>query len=222
MKKTFFLTLFSLALTLPYSNAQDNPEFDRWQIRVRGVGIIPNESSEVNKVGVGINVTSAFIPEIDFTYFFTKNMAAELLLGTSKHNISTQNNYLAGISNSSNGNVDLGHVWVLPPTLMLQYHFYPTPVWKPYVGVGMNYTAFYNEDPGVVQNITYKNSFGTALQLGVDINVSKNFFFNLDIKQNFLKTETKVDASNLAPDLIIPTKVKLDPFLLGFGVGIKI
>jgi len=140
-----------------------------------------------------------------------------------KQKINTQNSNLTAIGGAANSSVDLGHVWLLPPTLTLQYHFHPSPVWKPYVGVGANYTIFYNENAGpTVNSVSYKNKFGLAAQLGVDVNVSKSVFFNFDIKQIFLKTNADVDATNLAPGLDIPAKVTLNPFLLGFGVGIRL
>jgi len=218
------LTLYnSLILSLGFAQAQEGNDYAKWQIRVRGVGVVPTTSSEVGKIGGSVDVSSTFIPELDFTYFFTKNLAAELILGTSKHKINTQNSNLTAIGGAANSSVDLGHVWLLPPTLTLQYHFHPSPVWKPYVGVGANYTIFYNENAGpTVNSVSYKNKFGLAAQLGVDVNVSKSVFFNFDIKQIFLKTNADVDATNLAPGLDIPAKVTLNPFLLGFGVGIRL
>lgn len=110
----------------------------------------------------------------------------------------------------------------LPPTFTLQYHFRPNKVWKPYVGAGVNYTIFYNPDDGnTVKDISYDNTFGLAMQLGTDINISKNIFLNLDVKNILLKTDINVDASNLAAGPHIPAKVDINPFLLGFGVGIK-
>jgi len=223
MKKVILSLVSGLFLSLGFAQAQEGNDYAKWQIRVRGVGVVPTESSEVGKIGGSVDVSSTFIPELDFTYFFTKNLAAELILGTSKHKISTQNSNLTAIGGAANSSIDLGHVWLLPPTLTLQYHFHPSPVWKPYIGVGANYTIFYNEDAGpTVKSVSYKNKFGIAAQLGVDVNVSKSVFFNFDIKQIFLKTNADVDATNLAPGLDIPAKVTLNPFLLGFGIGVRL
>lgn len=223
MKKVLLTLVSGLFLSLGFAQAQEGDDYAKWQIRVRGVGVVPIESSEVGKIGGSVGVSSTFVPEIDFTYFFTKNLAAELILATSKHKINTQNSNLASIGGATNTSIDLGHVWLLPPTLTLQYHFHPSPVWKPYVGVGANYTIFYNEDAGpTVQSVSYKNKFGLAAQLGVDVNISKSVFLNLDIKQIFLKTNADVDATNLAPGLTIPAKVTLNPFLLGFGIGVRL
>jgi len=223
MKKALLTLAAGLFLSLGLVQAQDGDDYAKWQIRVRGVGVVPTESSEVGTIGGSVDVSSTFIPELDFTYFFTKNLAAELILGTSKHKINTQNSNLTAIGGASNSSIDLGHVWLLPPTLTLQYHFRPNQVWKPYVGAGVNYTIFYNEDAGsTVKGISYENKFGIAAQLGVDVNISKSFFLNLDIKQIFLQTDANVDATNLAAGLNIPAKVTLNPFLLGFGIGIKL
>ncbi|GAA4515638.1 OmpW/AlkL family protein [Sphingobacterium thermophilum] len=222
MKKAILSIVTGLIFSLGFAQAQENQEYDKWQIRLRGVGVVPVENAEISTIGGNVSVSSTFIPELDITYFFSKNVAAELILGTTKHNVHTTNSDLSAIGGAANANVDLGDVWLLPPTLTLQYHFRPNKVWKPYVGAGVNYTIFYNPDAGnTVKDISYDNTFGFAMQLGTDINISKNIFLNLDVKNILLKTDVNVDASNLAAGLHIPAKVDINPFLLGFGVGIK-
>ncbi|WP_039053175.1 OmpW/AlkL family protein [Sphingobacterium sp. T2] len=222
MKRAILSIVTGLIFSLGFAQAQENQEYDKWQIRLRGVGVVPVENAEISTIGGNVSVSSTFIPELDITYFFSKNVAAELILGTTKHNVHTTNSDLSAIGGAANANVDLGDVWLLPPTLTLQYHFRPNKVWKPYVGAGVNYTIFYNPDAGnTVKDISYDNTFGFAMQLGTDINISKNIFLNLDVKNILLKTDVNVDASNLAAGLHIPAKVDINPFLLGFGVGIK-
>lgn len=222
MKKTILSLVTGLFLTLGLANAQEGKDYDKWQIRLRGVGVVPIENADVSTIGGNVAISSQFIPELDFTYFFTKNLAAELILGTTKHKVSTTNSDISAIGGATNAKVDLGDVWLLPPTFTLQYHFRPNATWKPYVGAGINYTIFYNEDASqTVKNVSYDNALGIATQLGVDVNVSKNFFLNLDVKHIFLGTDVNVDASNLATGLNIPAKVDINPFLLGFGVGVK-
>lgn len=222
MKKVILSIVTGLIFSLGFAQAQENQEYDKWQIRLRGVGVVPVENAEISTIGGNVSVSSTFIPELDITYFFSKNVAAELILGTTKHNVHTTNSDLSAIGGAANANVDLGDVWLLPPTLTLQYHFRPNKIWKPYVGAGVNYTIFYNPDAGnTVKDISYDNTFGFAMQLGTDIHISKNIFLNLDVKNILLKTDVNVDASNLAAGLHIPAKVDINPFLLGFGVGIK-
>ena len=145
MKK---IIIFSLALAQsaasiagvmgPVAKASKSP----WLIRARALWIKPEASSPVLPF-LGGNVTdisSTVVPELDFSYFFTNHIAAELILATNRHHVIANNTVL--------GTVDLGKVSLLPPTLTLQYHFIPESTFSPYVGAGVNYTFFYNVNQG--------------------------------------------------------------------------
>lgn len=151
-----------------------------------------------------VDVNDDTIPEVDFTYMFTNNIGAELILGTSKHDI------------TSSG-TKIGSVKVLPPTLTAQYHFNPEGQIRPYVGAGINYTRFYSfkDDSGLGLSIK-KNSFGPALQVGVDIPVTKNIFVNFDVKKLWIKT--KVDSSVAGGNV---GTLDIDPLVTSVGIGTK-
>lgn len=202
-----------------------------WRVRLRGLGISPQESAVVGVIGGDVTISTAYIPELDFTYFFSKHIAAELILGTSKHTLQTKGSDLSAIGGPSGAAVGLGHVWLLPPTLTLQYHL-PTSVGlKPYIGAGVNYTIFYNRESGpVVKDVTYENRFGFATQLGLDYDLGKKLFLNIDVKKIFLSTDATVDASNLTPAgepelqpvlAGIGAKTKINPWVFGIGLGYK-
>ena len=193
----------------------------KWQARFRFVSVLPNESATIGAIGGDIEIGDRLIPELDFTYFFTKNIAAELILGTTKHDVNTTASNLSPIGGPTSADVDLGSVWLLPPTLTLQYHF-PMNDFKPYVGAGINYTIFYNADAGkVVKDISYDNALGYAFQLGFDYSLDDTWFLNVDAKYLMLNTDVTVDASNLAAGLSIPADVDINPLLIGFGVGMR-
>lgn len=230
--KKLLLSFLGAALLLGGSTfAQENDvttvvkekETYKWQMRLRGVGVIPHNRAEIGVIGGQIDVNNNFIPELDFTYFFTENLAAELILGTSKHNVGTLGSDISAVGGPTSANLDLGSVYLLPPTLMVQYHHKFGEVFKPYVGAGVNYTIFYNEKSGVAKDIKYDNKFGWGYQFGFDIDLTDKFFINVDFKKLFLKTDVTVDASNLngGDALDIPAKVKIDPMLIGFGVGMR-
>ena len=207
-----------------FVNAQENKteDFKRWQVRVRGVGVVPDESAKIGIIGGDANISNTLIPELDFTYFFTKNISAELILGTTKHDVSTVGSDISAIGGPTSADIDLGSVYLLPPTLTLQYHFLTDQVFRPYVGAGVNYTLFYNEKQGsVVKDVKYDNAFGYAFQVGFDLMIDDTFFVNADVKKLFLKTDVTVDGSNLAPGLSIPASVDINPWLIGLGVGMK-
>jgi outer membrane protein len=223
MRKIVFALMAMSLMTVNFVNAQDNEtkeesksnEFKRWQVRLRAVGVAPDESAKIVIIGGDVAISNALIPELDFTYFFTEHFAAELILGTAKHDVKA--------INTAAGDVNLGSVWLLPPTLTAQYHFYTSDqkVFKPYIGAGVNYTLFYNVKSGDVAGVEYDNALGYAAQVGFDLMLDDTFFINLDVKRLFLSTDVTVDASNLAPGLSIPAEVDINPWLIGVGVGMK-
>ncbi|MGO3238241.1 MAG: OmpW/AlkL family protein [Psychroflexus halocasei] len=225
MKKlvfTFFIALLAIpSVLLAQENDNNSEDFSRWQVRVRGVAVIPDPSATIEAIGGDVDISDSFIPELDFTYFFTENLAVELILGTTKHEVHTVGSDLSPIGGGI-ADVDLGEVWLLPPTLNLQYHREVFENFKPYIGAGVNYTIFYDADDfTTVKSVSYDNAFGISTQIGFDYMFTDKFFFNVDFKYIFLKADVEVDASNLADNLSIPAEVEINPMLLGFGVGMK-
>lgn len=220
MRKIVFTIMALSLMTINFVNAQDKEEksneFKRWQVRLRGVGVVtPNQSAKIGTIGGDVQISDAFIPELDFTYFFTEHFAAELILGTAKHDVKAINTIA--------GDIDLGSAWLLPPTLTAQYHFYTSDkkIFKPYIGAGVNYTLFYNVKSGAVADVKYDNALGYAAQIGFDLMLDDTFFINVDAKRLFLSTDVTVDATNLVPGLVVPAEVDIDPWLFGIGVGMK-
>lgn len=205
--KNLFLTLVLGVLCIGSINAQEKND-KKWQVRLRGVAVMPNASATIGVIGGDVEIGDRFIPELDFTYFFTENISAELILGTAKHDVKAVKTAL--------GEVDLGYVWLLPPTLSLQYHF-NIEKFRPYVGASVNYTFFYNEDPGAVVNVDYEDSFGFGGQIGFDYDLDDTFFLNVDAKYLVLGTDVSVDAGTA----VLPADVDINPLLIGFGVGMK-
>ena len=183
-------------------------------VRVRGLAVLPDLGSTVTPIGGAIHVTDAYVPEIDFSYFFTPNIAAELIAATTRHSVSDTNITALGGANSA-----LGTVYLLPPTLTLQWHFFPNGAVNPYIGGGVNYTIFYNATNGSQHNgISYDNNFGGALQAGVDIPISGRWYLNADVKKIFLSTTARVNALKAVPTT---AKVDIDPLLVGVGIGYR-
>ncbi|WP_081687929.1 OmpW/AlkL family protein [Rhizobium mesoamericanum] len=179
-----------------------------WQIRLRALGVITNDSGHVNGIdGSDLSYSDTIIPELDISYFFTDNIAAELVLGTTYANIDA--------AGSIDGLGKVGKAWLLPPTLTLQYHFTDFGAFEPYVGAGINYTLFYNQsDKGAFSDLDVKNEFGAALQVGFDYMVDEHWGVNLDVKKLFLEPEWKANLGG-AP---LSGKAKLDPWLIGAGM----
>jgi len=180
---------------------------DPWLIRLRVIDVIPDENADIDVIGGDVKISDRIVPELDISYFFTENIAAELILATNSHDVS--------VSGTTLGEVDLGNVSLLPPTLTLQYHFAPRASFRPYVGMGVNYTMFYDNDPGQAVSVNYDNSFGVALQAGADIPINDTYFFNVDVKKLFLSTDVTVDAGVAT----VGADVDINPWIVGVGVG---
>ncbi|WP_028216271.1 OmpW/AlkL family protein [Paraburkholderia oxyphila] len=174
-----------------------------WLVRLRAIAITPQVGSNGTLNAIKADVNNAIVPELDFTYMVTNNIGAELILGTSRNQITSSLGALGGVG-------------VLPPTLLLQYHFNNAGVFRPYVGAGINYTLFYNNGLHVGdQSVSIDNhSFGPALQFGVDYQVAKNVFVNADIKKIWMRTGASLNGSSLGT-------LYIDPLVVGVGVGMK-
>lgn len=203
MKKLFITTATAAALALssPVFAADDFKAGD-FMIRARALGVLPSEDGRVSN-GDSVRIDNSYVPELDVTYFFTPNISAELIAAVAPHDVTT-----------SSG-IDAGNAWLLPPTLTLQYHFTRLDGVKPYVGAGVNYTHFFNEDGGALNAVKYDDSFGAALQAGVDIPIQDNWYANIDVKKVFINTTAKFSPSGVRAD------VDIDPWLIGVGVGYK-
>jgi outer membrane protein len=226
MKKIVYalVTMSLFVTTFTQAQEEKSNDFKRWQVRLRGIGVMPNESAKIGIIGGDVAISNALVPELDFTYFFTENFAAELILGTAKHDVNTVGSDISAIGGPTSFDVDLGSVMLLPPTLTAQYHFFPLKErkFKPYVGAGINYTLFYNIKEGdVVKDIEYDNAIGFAAQIGFDVMFDDTFFVNFDVKRLFLKTDVTVYATNLAEGLVIPAEVEINPWIVGLGFGMK-
>lgn len=220
MKKIALVAAFCAAV-VGWSDAAvaqtvSGKEAGSFMVRGRMIGVMPDESAKLALNGTGISgsakVDNAFVPEVDFSYFITENIALELIAATTRHGVTARNP--AGL-----GDQNLGSVWLLPPTLTLQYHFLPKNWISPYVGAGINYTFFYNEKAGggVARTVDYENSFGWALQAGVDIQLQDRFYLNIDVKKLFLSTDVTING----PLGRITADVDLDPWIVGVGVGYR-
>ena len=183
-----------------------------FMMRIRAIGVIPEDnSSSISAIGGHVTATAQAAPELDFSYFLTDHFALELIAASTRHNVRA--------SGTAVGDVDVGSVWALPPTLTLQYHFLPHSSFSPYLGIGLNVTFWYGESAAnpPVTHFSVGTGVGPALQAGIDYNFSGRWFANLDVKQIFLNTNAHVDALGTT----VKARTALDPLVVGFGIGYR-
>ncbi len=210
------LALSAAAVTAPAM------AYEAGDILVRGriVNIAPNDDSgslTVNGADSGtdgVTVNSDTIPELDLTYMITPNWGVELILGYSEHTVKGNKSW------SVLG--DVIDTKVLPPTLTLQYHFAPNSNIRPYVGAGLNYTYFFDEDvagsvlPASGDKVKLESSWGFAAQAGVDIAINKDWFVNVDVKYIDIDTTARFSGTAVGTAKI---DADIDPFVYGIGIG---
>ncbi|MGA1800632.1 OmpW/AlkL family protein [Rhizobium sp. HT1-10] len=178
-----------------------------WQIRLRALGVITRDSGRVDGIdGSNLSFSNSIIPEMDVSYFFNDNIAAELVLGTTKSTVHGEGS-IAGLGN-------IGKTWLLPPTLTLQYHVTSLGAFRPYVGAGVNYTMFYNQSGKSAESLDVKNAFGVAFQAGFDYMVDQHWGLNVDVKKLILRPDfdATVGGSHVSG------KANLDPLMIGTGI----
>jgi len=179
-----------------------------WITRFGGASVNPNDSSGQvgNIAGSGVAVDDGQALFINVTYMIRDNIGLELLAATPfTHDISGTGS-IAGLGK-------IAEVKQLPPTFSVQYHFAPKKTFRPYVGGGINYTTFFSEKAvgGTVTSISLDDSWGLAVQGGFDVDISKSWFFNADLRYINIETTAKTNVGNV--------DVEINPWVLSIGVG---
>jgi len=195
MKKTLLAVAAICAMTSGAAMAQQQD--GKWQVRVRALHLDSANGGAAGDAGVSIN--NKTFPELDISYYFTPNFAAELILTYPQK----QDVRLNGAK--------IGTLKHLPPTLLAQYHFTNFGAFKPYVGAGINYTHFSSVDIAGGTLDIKRNSWGGALQVGFDYALDKNWSLNFDVKKVYIDTTISGGMG----------KFKIDPMLVGVGVGYR-
>ena len=232
MKKTMLAVALAAVLSPNFAFAEQGD----WVVRLRAVNVNPSEDSKLgeqtDKVYGGnpfsaaalygsstanLEVDSNTIPELDISYYVTKNIALELILALgTKHDVS--------ISPGTGAvNKQLGEVNLLPPTLTAQWHFRPDQTFDPYVGAGVSYIRAMDNgltaDAGQIGKFPIRidrSMWGPALQAGFDINLKDGWMINFDVKKIWFETDVKLDLGTGYKKI---DELEINPLVVGIGFG---
>ena len=233
MKKS----LLVLAVVAAFAPMLAQAEAGDIVVRLRATHVSPDVSSKLGQqttatyggitgatlygdANAKLEVDNNTIPELDISYYFTKNIAAELILALgTRHDVNV----------SSAGTVAkaLGSVNLLPPTLTGQWHFMPDQTFDPYVGAGLAYVRAMDNGLSASNSITGafiapiridRNNFGTVLQAGFDVNLQDKWLVNFDVKKVFVGTNVEL---NLGPGFKKIDSLDIDPWVVSVGFGKK-
>ncbi|MBY0337264.1 MAG: OmpW family protein [Acetobacteraceae bacterium] len=171
------------------------------------IGVLPTNGGRVGLIGGTPTASNSASPQLDFSYFITPNIALNLIAASTQHDVSVRNSAL--------GNVRLGSVWALPPTLTAQWHFLPRERISPYAGLGFNMTWFYGESGSLtppVNRARIRPSAGIALNAGVDYELTPNWLLNFDVKWIMMQPDVSVNRG------LIRATADINPFVVGASV----
>jgi len=203
-------------------------EAEDWIVRAGAVTVAPDEQSDRVVLPTvpanafpGVSVDNNTQLSVMGIYMLSDSVGVEVLAATPfSHKIK-----LGG------ANIPAGDTKHLPPTVSVQW--YPrgnAEGWQPYLGVGLNYTTFFSEDPS--QELTdalgallgasrvglqLEDSFGLAAQVGVDVPLNNNWSLNLGVWWVDINTTAKVktDIGTVKFD------VELDPVVYNIGIAYR-
>lgn len=205
--KTLVAAMAAVASLAPIAAHAQAASENPWMIRVRAVDVLYQNGQTGAASSYDLKAKNQWIPEFDVSYFFTKNIAAELVLTWPQQvNI-----------NSNIGNA--GKITALPPSLLAQYHFTDLGAFKPYVGAGINYTIFGNRQnfPALANSVQVEpSSVGFVGQIGMDYMLDKNWGLNVDVKYATMATNVQQvsGGANIG-------KLTLNPWMPAVGVTYK-
>lgn len=209
MKKSLFLASVALTAIALAGEAHATQAGDII-VRGRALTVAPQEDATISGAvtGSSINIDTSVVPEVDMTYFITPNIGFEAIGAITPHNVKAKG--------TSAGDLDLGDVWLLPPTVTAQYHFMPDKQFKPYIGGGINYTHFFDADAGSsITSIKYQDSVGPALQVGFDYMLDDHWMLNTDVKKLWINSDVSINGGAVRAD------VDINPWVVGVGLGYK-
>jgi outer membrane protein len=172
-----------------------------WIVRAGWTSVNPkSDNSDL------VSVKQAASLGLTLSYFFTDNLAVDVLAAYPfKHDIALI------------GGPTVATTEHLPPTVSVQYHFLPTNAFKPYVGAGLNYTAFFStKTTGPLEDSSLKlsSSWGLAGEVGVDIMLGESWLLNLSARYIDIETKARLDGDSLG-------KVAIDPYVYTFSAGYR-
>ena len=194
MKHSVKAILLTSALALVTGPALAQSQGD-WTFGI-GVGNVNPKSDNGDLAGIQSEIDDDTAITFTAEYFIRDNIGIELLAATPfEHDIA-----LKGVG-------DIGSTKHLPPTLSVNYHFPTQSAWKPYVGAGINYTTFFEEESSLGK-LELDDSWGVSVQAGVDYMISDAGAIRLNVRWFDIDTDAKLDGADIGT-------AEIDPILIG-------
>lgn len=224
MKKS----ILAIALLASLSGVVSAANYQAGDIVVRGgiTNVTPNDEQSAIYLAGSNSTMSLTVDDnsqlgLNFTYFYNQNWAVEVLAATPfTHDVTIQDpNAVLGVDGAK-----LAEVTHLPPTVSALYYFDTSSVFKPYIGAGLSYVIFFEEEFEAtpkslgLSNLSLDDSLGYSVQLGADYLLNDKWHINASVRYLALSTDAKFDVGG---DNIGKAEIDLDPMVYSLMVGYK-
>ncbi|MGD8416714.1 MAG: OmpW family outer membrane protein [Pseudomonadales bacterium] len=208
------LAALGAAVAITGANAAFATEAGDWLVRAGVTDVVPKSNNgtipaDGESPAIAVDVDDAVMLTFDGTYMVTDNFGVELLAALPfKHDV---------YGKAAGEKVKLATVKQLPPTLSGVYRFNSQGTIQPYVGAGINWTLFFDEqekgpldDPSV--NLKLDNSVGLAAVAGLDVFLTKTMFLNANVRYMDIDSKVKVNGEKVLT-------AKVDPWIYAINIG---
>lgn len=228
MRKAFALALLATATAL--SQPALAQEAGTVQVKVLATAVLADGkvksvdggtlAATVTSLGVQTEANDNYVPTVAIEYFTSPNVSIETICCVTAHTVT------ANAPAALDGAHLVDKVHIIPATFTAKYHFGAAGGIRPYVGAGPTYFIFLKDKAGAgatsalgATKAHIDDTFGLALQAGVDVPVNAAMSVSLDAKRYFLRPDAHF--YNAAGTEVLTTHHKLDPWVLSAGVGFK-
>jgi outer membrane protein len=197
-------------------------------LRLGAASVQPDDSSSLVSTtatgplaGTAVHVGDEVQLGVNLLYMMSDNIGLELLAATPfEHDLS-----ISGLGTYGFSTTNLGSTKHLPPTVSAVYYFGSTrAVLRPYLGLGVNYTIFFQESLSrdarselAASNLQLDNSFGLSLYAGFDWELNERWSINASMRK--IDIDTKASVQSALGE--IKVDVDIDPYVYMLSAGYK-
>ncbi|MCH8492100.1 MAG: outer membrane beta-barrel protein [Idiomarina sp.] len=225
-------------LALALSSFLAAPAMADFSVNIGAISVMPDESSSNLNViesvaglpagSTGVGVSNNTQLGLTFDYRYNENFGLQLIAATPfSHDLKVKGSAIDGLN--------IGKTKHLPPTLMAQYHFTQHALFQPFVGIGVNYTTFFDEQVGsdlegalIALDVTtasdnvslsLSESWGIAVQAGFNYQLSERMGIHFMVSKMAIDTTGKVKVNGTTVQSV---NVDIDPVVAMLGFRWKI
>jgi outer membrane protein len=190
------------AVVAPAAHADTS---DNWVVRFGG-SVVDPKSNNGTLAGLSSSVSHSVRPSASLEYMITPYLGVDLLAAWPfEHDVK-----LSGLGK-------VAQTKQLPPTVGLNYHFMPDAAVSPFLGIGLNYTNFFDtKGAGALkgESVSIANSWGVAAHAGLDIRLSPKWMLTADLRWVDIESDVKVGGKKVGT-------AEINPLVYGLSLGYR-